>query len=168
MQFVRLNSLLVSQVYLWLTSKKIIWCLIIVFQYLITVLFFNTYAIDWCNQGSLLTESAGVINVKNGSITIGRPYKSTNWQMSGLRIVRPCKTSNWEISGPDNQRTENCPTLRISLTEKCPDWEMSVFRKSSNDIFSWFTNGNLTKLNSNGSWVVPYQLFSNGSDWLHM
>jgi len=48
--------------------------------------------------------------------------------MSRLRIVRPCKTSNWEMSGPENQRTENCPTLQSSLTEKCPDWEMSVFQ----------------------------------------
>ena len=61
-----------------------------------------------------------------GSITIGRPYKSTNGQMSGLRIVRPCKTSNWEMSGPAYERTENCPTLQISLTEKCPDWELHV------------------------------------------
>ena len=61
-----------------------------------------------------------------GSITIGRPYKSTNGQMSGLRIVRPCKTSNWEMSGPAYKRTENCPTLQISLTEKCPDWELHV------------------------------------------
>jgi len=45
-----------------LTSKKIIWCLIIVFQYLITVLFYNTYAIDWCNQH------------KNVFITIDPPY----------------------------------------------------------------------------------------------
>ena len=46
--------------------------------------------------------------------------KYINWEMSGLRIVRPCKTSNWEMSGPANQQTENCPTLQISLTEKCP------------------------------------------------
>jgi len=24
------------------------------------------------------------------------------------------------MSGPEKQRTENCPTLQISLTEKCP------------------------------------------------
>ena len=28
--------------------------------------------------------------------------------------------------------------------------------------------GNLTKLDRNGPWVVPYQNCSNGSDWLHM
>ena len=48
--------------------------------------------------------------------------------MSGLRIVRPWKSTNWEMSGPENQRTEKCPTLQISRTEKCPDWELSVFR----------------------------------------
>ena len=77
----------------------------------------------------------GVLNVKwidiNRSTicrTADRPYKSTNWQMSGLRIVRPWKSTNWEMSGPENQRTENCPTLQISRTEKCPDWEMSGYR----------------------------------------
>jgi len=34
------------------------------------------------------------------------------------------------MSGPENQRTENCPTLQISRTEKCPDWELSVFLNS--------------------------------------
>jgi len=28
-------------------------------------------------------------------------------------------------------------------------------------------NGNLTKLNRNGPWMVFYQNCSNGSDWLH-
>jgi len=52
--------------------------------------------------------------------------------MSGLRIVRPWKWTNWEMSGPENQRTENCPTLQISRTEKCPDWELSVFLQMQN------------------------------------
>ena len=39
--------------------------------------------------------------------------------------------------------------------------------KTSNDFFYWTTNGNLTKLNRNGPWVVPYRNCSNGSDWLH-
>jgi len=56
--------------------------------------------------------------------------KYINCEMSELRIVWPCKTSNCEMSGPENQPTENCPTLQISLTEKCPDWEMSVFLHS--------------------------------------
>ena len=47
-------------------------------------------------------------------------------QINQLRIVQPCKTSNWEMSGPANQPTENCPTLQISLTEKCSDWELSA------------------------------------------
>jgi len=29
------------------------------------------------------------------------------------------------------------------------------------------TYGNMTKLNRDDSWVVPYQNYSNGSDWLH-
>ena len=32
------------------------------------------------------------------------------------------------MSGPENQRTENCLTLQISLTEKCLDWELSGYR----------------------------------------
>ena len=30
-------------------------------------------------------------------------------------------------------------------------------RKTSNDIFSWTTDGNLTKFHKNDPWVVPYQ-----------
>ena len=48
------------------------------------------------------------------------------------------------------------------------NFTLNYIRKSSNDIFFWTANGNLTKLNRNGPWVVPYQNCSNGSDWLHM
>ena len=44
-----------------------------------------------------------------------------------IKSIFTCKTSNWEMSDPANQPTENCPTLQISLTEKCPNWELSVF-----------------------------------------
>jgi len=47
------------------------------------------------------------------------------------------------------------------------NFTLNYIRKTSNDFFSWATNGNLTKLNRNGHWVVPYQICSNGSDWLH-
>ena len=50
----------------------------------------------------------------------------------------------------------------------CPgghNFTLNYIRKSSNNIFSWTTNGNLTKLKRNGPWVAPCQ---NGSDWLHM
>jgi len=30
------------------------------------------------------------------------------------------------MSGPENQRTENCQTLQISLTEKCPATTIAV------------------------------------------
>jgi len=40
-------------------------------------------------------------------------------------------------------------------------------RKTSNDIFSLTTNGNLTKLHRNDPWVVSYQNCSNRSSWLH-
>jgi len=44
---------------------------------------------------------------------------------------------------------------------------LNCIRKSSNDFCSWTANGNLTKLNRNGPWVVLYQNYLNGSDWLH-
>jgi len=44
---------------------------------------------------------------------------------------------------------------------------LNYIRKSSKDYFSWIANGNLTKLNRYGPWVVLYQICSNGSDWLH-
>ena len=47
------------------------------------------------------------------------------------------------------------------------NFTLNYIRKSSVIIFSWTVNGNLTKLNRNGPWVVPYQNCSNGSDWLH-
>ena len=48
------------------------------------------------------------------------------------------------------------------------NFTLNYIRKSSNNIFSWTANGNSTKLNRNGPWVVPYLNCSNGSDWLHM
>jgi len=45
------------------------------------------------------------------------------------------------------------------------NFTLNYIRKSSNNIFSW--TANLTKLNRNGPWLVPYQNCSNGSDWLH-
>jgi len=48
------------------------------------------------------------------------------------------------------------------------NFTLNYIRKSFNDIFIWTANGNLTKLNRNGPWVVPYQNCSNGSGWLHM
>ena len=52
-------------------------------------------------------------------------------------------------------------------TSRGSQFTLNYIRKSSNNIFSWTANGNLTKLNRNGPWVVPYQNCSNGSDWLH-
>ena len=46
------------------------------------------------------------------------------------------------------------------------NFTLNYIRKSSNDIFSWTAYGNMTKLNRNGPWVVPYQNCLNGSDWL--
>jgi len=44
---------------------------------------------------------------------------------------------------------------------------IELYKKNLNDFFSWTANGNLTKLNKNDPWIVPYQFFLNGSDWLH-
>jgi len=52
----------------------------------------------------------------------------------------------------------------------CPgghNFTLNYIRKISYDFLSWTSYGNLTKLNRNGPWVVPYQNCSNGSDWLH-
>jgi len=47
----------------------------------------------------------------------------------------------------------HCPCVRASVR--------------LNDFFSWTAYGNLTKLNRNGPWMVPYINCSNGSNWLH-
>jgi len=44
------------------------------------------------------------------------------------------------------------------------NFTVNFIRKSSNNFFSWTTNGYLTKLNSNGPCVVPFQNCLNGSD----
>jgi len=47
------------------------------------------------------------------------------------------------------------------------NFTLNYIRKTSNDFFSWTANGNMTKLDRNGLWVVLYQNCSNSSDWLH-
>jgi len=47
------------------------------------------------------------------------------------------------------------------------NFTLNYMRKTANDFFSWTAYRNLTKLNRNGPWVVPYRNCSNGSDWLH-
>jgi len=47
------------------------------------------------------------------------------------------------------------------------NFTLNYIRKSSNDFFSWTTDGNLPKLHRNDPWVVPYQSCSNRSGWLH-
>ena len=37
------------------------------------------------------------------------------------------------------------------------NFTLNYIRKTSNDFLSWTSNGNLTKLDRNGPWVVPYQ-----------
>jgi len=75
----------------------------------------------------------GVLNVKNGSITIDPPYVGLP---TGLTNQLTDKCPDWELSDPANQRTEKCPALKINelkivrpckfhelrnvRTEKCP------------------------------------------------
>ena len=47
------------------------------------------------------------------------------------------------------------------------NFTLTYIRKTSNDIFSLTTNGNLTKLHRNDPWMVLYQSCSNRSSWLH-
>jgi len=58
-QFLRTNSLFGSRI------ERKLSVFIIVFQYLITVLFYNTYAIDWFNQrqnGFKTMDSSATVN----------------------------------------------------------------------------------------------------------
>ena len=68
--------------------------------------------------------------------------------INGLKYIMTLLWNATEVSGGHN-------------------FTLNYIRKSSNDIFSWTANGNLTKLNRNGPWVVLYQSCSYGSDWLH-
>ena len=89
-------------------------------------------------------------------------------------LVWNCKAQSFHIwyiassRGPQPTLFKLCPW---GQNWPCPgghNFTLNYIRKSSNDIFSLTANGNLTKLNRNGPWVVPYQNCSNGSDWLHM
>ena len=46
------------------------------------------------------------------------------------------------------------------------NFTLNYIGKTANDFFFWTADGNFTKLNRNGPWVVPFQKCSNGSDWL--
>jgi len=65
----------------------------------------------------------------------------------------------WYIAssrGPLPKLFELCPCGQNWSRPGGHNFTFYYIRKSSNDIFSWTTNGNLTKLNRNGSWVVFY------------
>jgi len=84
-----------------------------------------------------------------------------NYKAQGFHI--------WYIAsseGPLPKLFKLCPW---SQNWPCPgghNFTLNYIRKTANDFFSWTANGNFTKLNRNGPWVVPYQNYSNGSDWL--
>jgi len=75
----------------------------------------------------------GVLNVKNGSITIDQPYVGLP---AGPTNQPTDKCPDWELSDPAKQVTEKCPALKINelrivrpcklhelrnvRTEKCP------------------------------------------------
>jgi len=76
----------------------------------------------------------------------------------------------WYIAssrGPLPKMFKLCPWGKNWPRPRGHNFTFNYIRKSSNDIFSWTGNGNLTKLDRNGPWVVPYQNCSNGSDWLN-
>jgi len=45
------------------------------------------------------------------------------------------------------------------------NFTLNYIRKTSNNFLSWTASVNLTKLNKNGRWVVPYQNCSNGPNY---
>jgi len=77
---------------------------------------------------------------------------------------------NWYIAssrGPLPKLFKLCPWGQNWPRSGGHNFTLNYIRKTSNDIFSWTTNGNLTKLHRNDPWVVPYQSCSNRSSWLH-
>ena len=76
----------------------------------------------------------------------------------------------WYIAsprGPLLQLFKLCPKGQNWPRPSGHNFTWNYIRKTSNDIFSWTANGNLTKLHRNDPWVVPYQSCSNRSGWLH-
>jgi len=76
----------------------------------------------------------------------------------------------WYITlsrGPLPKLFKLCPWGQNWHSPGGHSFTLNYMRKTSNDFLSWTANGNLTKLNSKGPWVVLYQNCSNGSSWLH-
>ena len=69
--------------------------------------------------------------------------------------------------GPLPKLFKLCPWGQNWARPRGHNFTLNYIRKTANDFFSWTANGNLTKLNRNGPWVVPYRNCSNGYDWLH-
>ena len=76
----------------------------------------------------------------------------------------------WYIAssrGPLPELYKLCPWGQNWPRRGGHNFTLNYIRKTSNAFLSWTANGNLTKLNRNGPWVVPYKNCSNGCDWLH-
>jgi len=76
----------------------------------------------------------------------------------------------WYIAssrGPLPKLFKLCPWSQNWPHPGSHNFTLNYIRKTSNDFLSWTADGNLTKLNRNGPWVVLYQNCSNGSDLLH-
>jgi len=88
-------------------------------------------------------------------------------------LVRNYKAQSFHIwylassRGPVPKLFKLCPWGQNWPRPGGHNFTLNYIRKTSNDIFSWTTNGNLTKLHRNDPWVVPYQSCSNRSSWLH-
>jgi len=84
-----------------------------------------------------------------------------NYKAQGFHI--------WYIAssrGPLRNLFKLCPWGQNWPRPGGHNFTLNYIRKSWNDFFSWTAYRNLTKLNKNGPWVVPYRKYSNGSDWL--
>ena len=84
--------------------------------------------------------------------------------------TRPRAFIFWYIApsrGPLPKLFKLCPWGQNWPRSGGHNFTLNYIMKTSNDFFFWTANGNLTTLDRNGPWLVPYQNCSNGSDWLH-
>jgi len=115
----------------------------------------------WCPTKILQMVPVGCINRSRGQKIVFQNaiFKNLLWN---------CKAQSihiWNIAssrGPLQRLFKLCPWGQNWLHPEGHNFTLNYIRKTSNDFFAWTANGNLTKLNRNGPWVVLYQNCSNG------
>jgi len=133
--------------------------------------------LDWPNFTGMIpgwspikvvqTVPVGCISRSRGQKIV---FQNTIFKTLLVRNYKAQRFHIWYIAsfrGPLPKLFKLCPLGQNWPRPWGHNFALNYIRKTSNDIFSWTTNGNLTKLHRNDPCVVPDQSFWNRSSWLH-